>query len=145
VQAAEWDGGGRVASVRWIKVGALAWRREVVASAGRVRLPRFYDRALPLSGQERELLARLPFDEKLWLADAGDSGAASGEAGFTTLERIWAWPTAEVNGMWGGHTGPGSKTIIPKSAHAEVARLLRGAETAAYLWDELAAIGSELT
>ena len=87
---------------------------------GRVTLPRFYDRVLPLSGEERALVARLPFDEKQWLADAGDSGAASGEAGFSTLERIWARPTAEINGMWGGHIGAGFKTIIPKAAHAKV-------------------------
>ncbi len=41
-------------------------------------------------------------------------------AGFSTLERIWARPTAEINGMWGGHTGAGFKTIIPKAAHAKV-------------------------
>ena len=87
---------------------------------GRVTLPGFYDSVVPLGDQERELLARLPFDEKLWLHDAGDSGATSGEAGFTTLERIWARPTAEINGMWGGYTGEGSKTIIPKEAHAKV-------------------------
>jgi acetylornithine deacetylase/succinyl-diaminopimelate desuccinylase-like protein len=88
--------------------------------AGRVTLPRFYDRVLPLSAEERELFARLPFDEQDWLTEAGQSGAAYGEAGFTTLERIWARPTAEVNGMWGGHTGPGGKTIIPAAAHAKV-------------------------
>jgi acetylornithine deacetylase/succinyl-diaminopimelate desuccinylase-like protein len=88
--------------------------------AGRVTLPRFYDRVLPLSAEERDLLAKLPFEEKQWLAEAGGSGAAYGEAGFSTLERIWARPTAEVNGMWGGHTGPGGKTIIPKAAHAKV-------------------------
>src|SRR6266704_5071288 len=87
---------------------------------GRVTLPRFYDRVLPLSEEERDLLAKLPFDEKRWLADAGESGAAYGEQGFSTLERIWARPTAEVNGMWGGHTGPGFKTIIPRSAHAKI-------------------------
>jgi acetylornithine deacetylase/succinyl-diaminopimelate desuccinylase-like protein len=87
---------------------------------GRVTLPRFYDRVLPLSAAERDLLTRLPFDEKRWLAEAGESGAAHGEQGFSTLERIWARPTAEVNGMWGGHTGPGSKTIIPRAAHAKV-------------------------
>jgi acetylornithine deacetylase/succinyl-diaminopimelate desuccinylase-like protein len=89
-------------------------------AGGRVTVPRFYDRVLPLSDAERDLLARLPFDEKQWLKDAGDSGATAGEEGFSTLERIWARPTAEVNGMWGGHTGPGSKTIIPKAAHAKV-------------------------
>ena len=88
--------------------------------AGRVTLPRFYDRVLPLSAEERDLIARLPFDEKDWLTEAGQSGAAVGEQGFTTLERIWARPTAEVNGMWGGHTGAGGKTIIPRAAHAKV-------------------------
>ena len=86
----------------------------------RVTLPRFYDRVLPLSDQERDLLAKLPFDEKQWLAEAGESGAAHGEQGFSTLERIWARPTAEINGMWGGHTGPGNKTIIPRAAHAKI-------------------------
>jgi acetylornithine deacetylase/succinyl-diaminopimelate desuccinylase-like protein len=88
--------------------------------AARVTLPRFYDRVLPLSDEERGLFARLPFNEKEWLAEAGQSGAAYGEQGFTTLERIWARPTAEINGMWGGYTGPGGKTIIPRSAHAKV-------------------------
>jgi acetylornithine deacetylase/succinyl-diaminopimelate desuccinylase-like protein len=89
-------------------------------SGGRVTLPGFYDRVVPLTQQERELFARLPYKEKHWLADAGHSQAAAGEAGFTTLERIWARPTAELNGMWGGHTGPGGKTIVPREAHAKV-------------------------
>ena len=88
--------------------------------AGRVTLPRFYDRVLPLSDEEREMFARLPFDEKAWLAEAGDSRAATGEAGFSTLERIWTRPTAEINGLWGGHIGPGTKTIIPREAHAKL-------------------------
>jgi acetylornithine deacetylase/succinyl-diaminopimelate desuccinylase-like protein len=89
-------------------------------TAGRVTLPGFYDKVAPVSAQEREMFARLPFDEKAWLADAGNSAAATGEAGFSTLERIWARPTAEVNGMWGGHTGPGGKTIVPREAHAKL-------------------------
>ncbi|HUN38508.1 MAG TPA: dipeptidase [Trebonia sp.] len=87
---------------------------------GRVTLPGFYDDVVPLSARERELLAALPFDEESWLHDAGDSHATAGEAGFSTLERIWARPTAEVNGIWGGHTGPGGKTIIPREAHAKL-------------------------
>jgi acetylornithine deacetylase/succinyl-diaminopimelate desuccinylase-like protein len=85
-----------------------------------VTLPGFYDAVVPLTAAERELLARLPFDEQSWLTDAGDSRATDGEAGYSTLERIWARPTAEVNGVWGGHTGPGPKTIIPKEAHAKL-------------------------
>jgi acetylornithine deacetylase/succinyl-diaminopimelate desuccinylase-like protein len=87
---------------------------------GRITVPGFYDKVLPLSAEERDLLARLPFDEQQWLRDAGDSGATTGEEGFSTLERIWARPTAEVNGMWGGYTGAGGKTIIPREAHAKV-------------------------
>jgi acetylornithine deacetylase/succinyl-diaminopimelate desuccinylase-like protein len=87
---------------------------------GRVALPGFYDQVAELTPAERELFAKLPFDEKAWLATAGNSGAVSGEAGFSTVERIWARPTAEINGMWGGHTGPGGKTIIPREAHAKL-------------------------
>jgi acetylornithine deacetylase/succinyl-diaminopimelate desuccinylase-like protein len=98
---------------------------------GRVTLPGFYDAVLPLTDAERALFARLPFDEKAWLADAGGSRAAAGEAGYTTLERVWARPTAEVNGMWGGHTGPGAKTIVPSQAHAKVSfRLVANQEPA---------------
>jgi acetylornithine deacetylase/succinyl-diaminopimelate desuccinylase-like protein len=98
---------------------------------GRVTLPGFYDAVLPLTGAERDLFARLPFDEKAWLSDAGGSRAAVGEAGFTTLERVWARPTAEINGMWGGHTGPGPKTIVPGEAHAKVSfRLVANQEPA---------------
>ncbi len=89
-------------------------------SDGRVTLPGYYDKVAALSARERELFARLPFDEGSWLAEAGHSGMAWGEAGFSTLERIWARPTAEINGMWGGHTGPGGKTIIPAEAHAKL-------------------------
>jgi acetylornithine deacetylase/succinyl-diaminopimelate desuccinylase-like protein len=89
-------------------------------SGGRVTLPGFYDKVVSLTPKERELFARLPFDEKVWLANAGHSQAVAGEAGYTTLERVWARPTAEVNGMWGGYTGPGGKTIVPHEAHAKV-------------------------
>ena len=101
---------------------------------GRVTLPGFYDKVVSLTPAERELFARLPFDEKVWLADAGHSHAASGEAGYTTLERVWARPTAEINGMWGGYTGPGPKTIVPREAHAKVSfRLVADQEPAEVL------------
>ena len=87
---------------------------------GRITLPGFYDRVVTLSGRERELFAKLPFDEDHWVTQTALSRGTKGEAGFTTLERIWARPTAEVNGMWGGYTGPGHKTIIPTDAHAKL-------------------------
>ena len=59
---------------------------------GRVTLPGFYDKVIPLTDRERELIARLPFDEARWLADAQSERRPHGEAGFTTLERIWARP-----------------------------------------------------
>ena len=93
---------------------------------GHVTLPGYYDKVIPLTDRERGLLARLPFDETRWLADA-QSGATHGEKGFTTLERIWARPTAEVNGLWGGYTGPGGKTILPSEAHVKLSfRLVAG-------------------
>ncbi len=94
---------------------------------GRVTLKGFYDGVVELTEEERALFARLPFDEAAWLATAGGSRAASGEEGYTTLERVWARPTAEINGMWGGHTGPGGKTIVPREAHGKVSfRLVAG-------------------
>ncbi|MGY1755002.1 M20/M25/M40 family metallo-hydrolase [Blastococcus sp. SYSU D01042] len=87
---------------------------------GRVTLPGFYDAVRPLSERERGLMARVPFDEQAWLAGPAASRATYGESGYSTLERTGARPTAEVNGMWGGYTGPGHKTIIPAEAHAKV-------------------------
>ncbi|MUL39859.1 dipeptidase [Streptomonospora sp. PA3] len=97
---------------------------------GRVAVPGFYDDAAAVSDEERALIAKLPFDEAAWLRTAG-SPAAAGEAGYSTLERIWVRPTAEINGMWSGHTGAGTKTIVPRSAHAKVSfRLVPGQEPA---------------
>jgi acetylornithine deacetylase/succinyl-diaminopimelate desuccinylase-like protein len=84
-----------------------------------VTIPGFYDSVVPLSDRERELMAALPFDEQAWLKDAA-STATLGEAGYSTLERVGARPTAEVNGIWGGYTGTGQKTIIPAEAHAKI-------------------------
>jgi len=109
--------GGAVPNPLHVLAGLLAGLHD---GDGRVMLPGFYDKVAELTPAERDLFTRLPFDEKSWLATAGNSGAASGEAGYTTIERIWARPTAEINGMWGGHTGPGIKTIIPREAHAKL-------------------------
>ena len=94
----------------------------------RVAIPGFYDGVVELSERERALFAELPFDERQWLSVAR-SDAPLGEEGFSTLERVWARPTAEVNGIWGGYTGPGGKTIIPAEAHLKLSfRLVAGQE-----------------
>ncbi|MFG2813705.1 dipeptidase [Streptomyces sp. NPDC048410] len=98
---------------------------------GRVAVPGFYDGVVELTERERELFAELPFDEAEWLRTA-KSHAAYGEAGYSTLERVWARPTAEVNGIGGGYQGAGSKTIIPSSALVKLSfRLVAGQDLGA--------------
>ncbi|MGR8008409.1 dipeptidase [Streptomyces hypolithicus] len=93
-----------------------------------ITIPGFYDGVVPLTDRERELFASLPFDEAQWLRTA-KSRATSGETGHTTLERVWARPTAEVNGIGGGYQGPGGKTIVPSSARLKLSfRLVAGQE-----------------
>jgi acetylornithine deacetylase/succinyl-diaminopimelate desuccinylase-like protein len=86
---------------------------------GKVTVPGFYDKVLPLTDAERKEIQSLPFDEKEWLASTG-SPAVQGEKGYSTLERVWARPTLDCNGMWGGFQGEGSKTIIPARATAKI-------------------------
>ncbi|QLH23992.1 dipeptidase [Streptomyces sp. Rer75] len=94
-----------------------------------VAVPGFYDGIVELTDRERELFAELPFDEAGWLRTAHSHGLL-GEAGYTTLERIWARPTAEVNGIAGGYQGPGGKTIVPSTAQLKLSfRLVAGQDT----------------
>jgi acetylornithine deacetylase/succinyl-diaminopimelate desuccinylase-like protein len=104
---------------------------------GRVTLPGFYDKVRPLTDRERELMGRVPFDEQAWLAGPAASRATAGETGFSTLERLGARPTAEVNGMWGGYTGPGHKTIVPAEAHAKITFRLVADQVPADLADQV--------
>lgn len=87
--------------------------------SGRVQIPGFYDAVLPLTEGERRQFAALPFDEAAYLRELGAS-APQGETGFTTLERRWARPTCDVNGIHGGYTGVGPKTIVPSKATAKI-------------------------
>jgi acetylornithine deacetylase/succinyl-diaminopimelate desuccinylase-like protein len=86
---------------------------------GRVQVPGFYDDVLELTHAERELFAKVPDDDTEFLKVA-QSRALYGEAGFSTLERLGARPTAEVNGIGGGYQGDGSKTIVPSDAFAKL-------------------------
>jgi acetylornithine deacetylase/succinyl-diaminopimelate desuccinylase-like protein len=91
-----------------------------------ITVPGFYDGVVEPTDAERAATAALPFDEAGWLAGPAQSRAAYGEAGWSTLERIGSRPTAEVNGMWGGYTGPGGKTIVPTDATAKLTFRLVG-------------------
>jgi acetylornithine deacetylase/succinyl-diaminopimelate desuccinylase-like protein len=86
---------------------------------GRVAVDGFYDEVRELSTQERAAIAALPYDERAYLGQVG-APSGFGEPGYSTLERQWARPTLEVNGMWGGYQGPGQKTVIPHEAHAKI-------------------------
>ncbi len=86
---------------------------------GRVMVPSFYDGVMPVGANEKAQWDALGFDEAAFLAEVGME-ARGGEAGFSALERLWARPTCDVNGMWGGYTGAGSKTVIPSDANAKV-------------------------
>ncbi len=87
----------------------------------RITIPGFYDDVVPLTKQERANWKALKFNSRAALKHIGLSPAADvGEAGFTAMEREWGRPTAEVNGIWGGYTGAGAKTVIPSHASAKV-------------------------
>jgi acetylornithine deacetylase/succinyl-diaminopimelate desuccinylase-like protein len=90
---------------------------------GRITLPGFYDKVKEIDDAEREELARLPLDEKHFLKVTG-APALYGEAGYTINERTGTRPTLDVNGMYSGYTGEGSKTIIPAYAVAKISMRL---------------------
>jgi acetylornithine deacetylase/succinyl-diaminopimelate desuccinylase-like protein len=90
---------------------------------GRVRIPGFYDAVRALSDEERAAWKTLPFNEKKYKKDLGAPKLA-GESGYTVLERVWARPTFEVNGILSGFTGEGAKTVIPAVAMAKVSMRL---------------------
>ncbi len=92
---------------------------QVVDEQGRITIPGFYDDVRELSASERKALNRVPFCTRKYKASIG-VGAVAGEQGYTTLERTGVRPTFEINGMWSGYTGEGSKTIIPAVASAKI-------------------------
>lgn len=90
---------------------------------GRVNIDGFYDDVGPLSSRERDMWAGLPFDDKQFARDLG-LGALCGEMDYTTLERRWARPTLDINGLTSGYQGHGAKTVIPARASAKVSMRL---------------------
>jgi acetylornithine deacetylase/succinyl-diaminopimelate desuccinylase-like protein len=100
---------------------------EMIASLhdknGKITVKGFYDDVRPLTKAERNSYKKLPWNDKKYAKQLGVK-QLYGEKGFTTLERLWARPTLECNGIWGGYTGEGAKTVLPAKAFAKISMRL---------------------
>ena len=112
--------GGALANPAFVLAQMIAQMKD---RSGRVKIPGFYDAVRPIEEAERQAWASLPFNEKKYKKDFGIP-KLSGEAGYTTLERTWARPTLEVNGLLSGFTGAGAKTVLPAVAMAKISMRL---------------------
>ena len=108
--------GGAVANPINVLCEMLA---QVVDKDGRIAIPGFYDDVQPLSAEEREMIAAIPFDLQRYKR-AIDVDELRGEAGYSTIERNACRPSFDICGIWGGHTGEGAKTVLPSKAFAKV-------------------------
>jgi acetylornithine deacetylase/succinyl-diaminopimelate desuccinylase-like protein len=96
----------------------------------RINIPGFYDKVIELTAEERKEMGEAPFDIEAY-KKALDIKEVCGEAGYTTLERASIRPTLDVNGIWGGYTGEGAKTVLPSKAYAKISmRLVPGQNSA---------------
>src|ERR687892_2214656 len=112
--------GGAVANPGFVLAQMLAQMKD---RSGRIRIPGFYDDVRDLSEAERSEWKKLPFNETKYRKELG-APRLFGESGYSTLERVWARPTFEVNGLLSGFTGEGAKTVIPAVAMAKVSMRL---------------------
>src|ERR671922_1907894 len=112
--------GGAVANPAFVIAQVLTQMKD---RSGRVKIPGFYDDVRPLSDAERAEWKKLPFNETRYRKDLG-APRLFGETGFSTLERTWARPTFEINGLLSGFTGEGAKTVLPAVAMAKVSMRL---------------------
>jgi acetylornithine deacetylase/succinyl-diaminopimelate desuccinylase-like protein len=112
--------GGAVANPAFVLANILAQMKD---RSGRIKIPGFYDDVRELRDEERDQWKRLPFNEKRYAKELG-APKLFGETGYSTLERVWARPTFEVNGILSGFTGEGAKTVIPAVAMAKVSMRL---------------------
>ncbi|HET9614316.1 MAG TPA: dipeptidase [Candidatus Limnocylindrales bacterium] len=110
---------------------------------GRIAIPGFYDDVVPLDAAGHARFADLPFDEEAYRAGLGVP-ELFGEPGFTVLERRGARPTLDVNGMWSGFQGEGTKTIIPAHAHAKVSARLVPDQDPDVIFERLRAFVEEI-
>jgi acetylornithine deacetylase/succinyl-diaminopimelate desuccinylase-like protein len=108
--------GGAVANPAMVLAQVLAQLKD---RSGRIKIPGFYDDVRPLAAEERAAWQTLPFNEKKYRKDLG-APKLFGETGYSVLERVWARPTLEVNGLLSGFTGEGAKTVIPAVAMAKL-------------------------
>ena len=90
---------------------------------GKITVKGFYDKVVELSVEERDALEAAPFDQNVYQQDL-NIAAVSGEEGYTTRERASIRPTLDVNGIWGGYIGEGSKTVLPSKAFAKISMRL---------------------
>ncbi|MDA9929658.1 dipeptidase [Alphaproteobacteria bacterium] len=114
--------GGAVANPLLALAQILAGLKD---SAGNILVDGFYEGVHELSDAERDEIARVPYDEEAYLAEVGVE-ALHGEPGYTPRERAWARPTLDVNGIWGGYQGAGTKTVLPREASAKITCRLVG-------------------
>ncbi|GAB1472606.1 dipeptidase [Bacteroidota bacterium] len=112
--------GGAIANPINVLAGMID---KLIDHKGRVTIKGFYDDVVELTAQEREMLGRAPFDEKEYMHFL-DIDAVKGEEGYTTMERTGIRPCLDVNGIWGGYTGEGAKTVIPSKAFAKISMRL---------------------
>ena len=112
--------GGAVANPAIVLAQILAQMKD---KGGRIKIEGFYDDVVELTEEERAAWKQLPFNEKQYQRELG-APKLFGESGYSTLERIWARPTFEVNGLLSGFTGEGAKTVLPAVAMAKVSMRL---------------------
>jgi acetylornithine deacetylase/succinyl-diaminopimelate desuccinylase-like protein len=112
--------GGAVANPAFVLAQMLAQMKD---RGGHVKIPGFYDDVRELTERERDEFKRLPFNEKQYRKELA-APKLHGETGYSTLERVWARPTFEVNGVLAGFTGSGAKTVIPATAMAKISMRL---------------------
>jgi acetylornithine deacetylase/succinyl-diaminopimelate desuccinylase-like protein len=112
--------GGAVANPANVLAKMIA---SLTDSRNRITIPGFYDDVLEISGEEREKMSRAPFSLEKYKNALGVA-EIQGEEGFTTPERTGIRPSLDINGIWGGYTGEGAKTVIPSKAYAKISMRL---------------------
>ena len=112
--------GGAVANPANVLAKMIA---SLTGEDGRITIPGFYDDVIEISPEERAEMAKAPFDEQKYMKDL-EVEALFGENGYTTKERTGIRPTLDVNGIWSGYTGAGSKTVLPAKAYAKISMRL---------------------